>query len=164
MEDELICDNCNKSSSQFFEKNTKFYLSQECQHCLYILLFVRIKYSCASCVDRYIQANPNFKCRKCNKTVSYQGLVEETKEVFEMKKIRDARKEVYYMFNAPITSYKDPNTKIMNIQKEELCIIFDILYIQLFYDLGVKTNNFNKKLLISEMSIVMILVRVKQGM
>lgn len=39
-----------------------------------------------------------------------------------MKKIRDARKEVYLLFNAPVSSYKDPNAKFLNLQKEELCI------------------------------------------
>ena len=38
-----------------------------------------------------------------------------------MKKIRDARKEVYQMFNAVTGNYKDPTEKNLNLQREELC-------------------------------------------
>lgn len=79
-------------------------------------------YSCDSCVERVIQANPRFTCPKCNQIVRFQELIEETKEVYEMKKIRDARKEVYQMFNSVTGNYKDPNEKNLNLQREELCI------------------------------------------
>lgn len=68
-----------------------------------------------------IRANPHFKCPSCNKPVQFQQLIEETKEEYEMKKIRDARQEVYHLYNTSATDYKDHNTKLRNLQKEELC-------------------------------------------
>lgn len=75
-------------------------------------------------MERVIQANPRFTCPKCKQIVRFQELIEETKEVYEMKKIRDARKEVYHMFNVSTNNYKDPGAKSLNLQREELCILY----------------------------------------
>ena len=83
-------------------------------------------HSCGECVKKYIENNIHFLCPKCNKVVRQQDLLKETKEVHEMKKIRDARKEVYSALNAMLPDYSSEQAKQFNLMRENygLCIGF----------------------------------------
>ena len=69
-------------------------------------------------MKKYIENNIHFLCPKCNKVVRQQDLLKETKEVHEMKKIRDARKEVYSALNAMLPDYSSEQAKQFNLMRE----------------------------------------------
>ena len=77
--------------------------------------------SCEKCVGRYINDAFDFKCPKCGIHIRKQQLMEETKEVYEMKRIKDARKEVYTSFNSSAFDTYDKKAIDGSLQREKLC-------------------------------------------
>lgn len=47
--------------------------------------------------------------------------MEETKEVYEMKRIKDARKEVYSSFDSSLIDTHDSRSIESSLQRERLC-------------------------------------------
>lgn len=47
--------------------------------------------------------------------------MEETKEVYEMKRIKDARKEVYTSFDSSLVDTHDSHAIESSLQRERLC-------------------------------------------
>lgn len=75
--------------------------------------------SCGECVKKFIENNTHFLCPKCGKAVRQQDLLKETKEVHEMKKIKDARKEVFSALNAIVPDYSSKEAKQYNLMRED---------------------------------------------
>ena len=48
--------------------------------------------------------------------------MEETKEVYEMKRIKDARKEVYTSFDSSLVDTHDNRAIESSLQRERLCM------------------------------------------
>lgn len=78
--------------------------------------------SCGECVKKFIENNTHFVCPKCGKAVRQQDLLKETKEVHEMKKIKDARKEVFSALNAIVPDYSSKEAKQYNLMREDYCM------------------------------------------
>ena len=78
--------------------------------------------SCEKCVSRYINDAFDFKCPKCGIHIRKQQLMEETKEVYEMKRIKDARKEVYTSFDSSLVDTHDNRAIESSLQRERLCM------------------------------------------
>ncbi|KAK8798427.1 hypothetical protein WA588_003508 [Blastocystis sp. NMH] len=110
MQSVIVCDNCNNKSISLLE-NTKFWLAP-CEHCF-----------CEKCVSRYINDAFDFKCPKCGIHIRKQQLMEETKEVYEMKRIKDARKEVYTSFNSSAFDTYDKKAIDGSLQREKLFVM-----------------------------------------
>ncbi|KAM7454365.1 hypothetical protein BLSTO_04877 [Blastocystis sp. subtype 1] len=110
MEVEAICDNCSNKNLQLLGANKEFFLAK-CDHVF-----------CGECVKKFIENNTHFLCPKCGKAVRQQDLLKETKEVHEMKKIKDARKEVFSALNAIVPDYSSKEAKHYNLMREDYLI------------------------------------------
>ena len=90
--------------------------------CTIVVVVIIYPYSCEKCVSRYINDAFDFKCPKCGIHIRKQQLMEETKEVYEMKRIKDARKEVFTSFDSSLVSMRDSHAIESSLQRERLCM------------------------------------------
>ena len=83
--------------------------------------------SCEVCVARYIEGNTRFKCPKCNQGIQKSELKEETKEVFETKKILEARRKVVSILNEMFTDYDSEEARKYLQKRNELCSCAELI-------------------------------------
>lgn len=79
-------------------------------------------FSCEVCVSRYIEEYTRFECPKCKRVIQRSELKEETKEVFETRKIREARSKVTSILNEMFTDYDSEDARKYLEKRNELCI------------------------------------------
>lgn len=101
--------------------------------------------SCGECVKKFIENNTHFLCPKCGKAVRQQDLLKETKEVHEMKKIKDARKEVFSALNAIVPDYSSKEAKQYNLMREDYCMGAWFLWIVVIQVINGNREEFNRK-------------------
>ena len=118
-----VCAQC-KNESQFTVAITKL-LTSTCGHSLYVFNIISYyRNSCNVCIDRYINKR-EYSCPICGAQVRMQDLSEETADEREIKRIREARKQVFAIFDPSkllTTTKYDEKTQIRCIKREEFCI------------------------------------------
>ena len=110
-----------------------------------IFLIPPLSCSCGECVKKFIENNTHFLCPKCGKAVRQQDLLRETKEVHEMKKIKDARKEVFSALNAMVPDYSSMEAKQYNLMREEYRNNAWLLWQVVIQVINGNREEFNKK-------------------
>ena len=88
-----------------------------------------VMHSCSDCVNREIEGNLNFHCPKCNRLIQKSDLREETREVFETKKIREARERALKILRKLFDDYDSDEAKKYTQQRDVLCTLCILCFI-----------------------------------